>query len=585
MKAKRLGFSDRQLAHLWRSDEWAVRALRKELNVRPVFKTVDTCAAEFEAHTPYHYSTYDRENEAVRSDRKKVMILGGGPNRIGQGIEFDYCCVHAAFARRENGFETIMVNSNPETVSTDDDASDKPYFEPLTAEDVLNIADLEQPDGVIVQFGGQTPLNLAHDLERGGLKIIGTSPDSIDLAEDRKRFGAMIQDLGIRQPENGTAVSADEAVAIAEQIGFPVLVRPSYVLGGRAMAVVYDRETLINYMTHAIEASPERPVLIDDFLEDAYEFDVDAVSDPTAVVIGGIMQHIESAGVHSGDSACVLPPYMISDENLAEIRKSTHSMARALGVIGLMNVQYAVQDDAVYVLEVNPRASRTVPFVSKAIGVPLAKIAALTMVGITLKEQNFTEEVACPHIAVKEAVLPFNKFPNVDTVLGPEMKSTGEVMGIDNDFGLSFHKAQLGAGVRLPSEGTVFISVNDRDKEAVTAISRQLVDLGFKIVATGGTHAHLQGEGIPSERVLKLHEGRPHIVDEIKNGTVALMINTPAGEKSQTDEREIRRAATQYSVPYTTTLSGAAAAVAGIGSVKVTGGVRIRSLQEFHATK
>jgi len=585
MKAKRLGFSDRQLAHLWRSDEWAVRALRKELNVRPVFKTVDTCAAEFEAHTPYHYSTYDRENEAVRSDRKKVMILGGGPNRIGQGIEFDYCCVHAAFALRENGFETIMVNSNPETVSTDYDTSDKLYFEPLTAEDVLNIADLEQPDGVIVQFGGQTPLNLAHDLERGGLKIIGTSPDSIDLAEDRKRFGAMIQDLGIRQPENGTAVSADEAVAIAEQIGFPVLVRPSYVLGGRAMAVVYDRETLINYMTHAIEASPERPVLIDDFLEDAYEFDVDAVSDPTAVVIGGIMQHIESAGVHSGDSACVLPPYMISDENLAEIRKSTHSMARALGVIGLMNVQYAVQDDAVYVLEVNPRASRTVPFVSKAIGVPLAKIAALTMVGITLKEQNFTEEVACPHIAVKEAVLPFNKFPNVDTVLGPEMKSTGEVMGIDNDFGLSFHKAQLGAGVRLPSEGTVFISVNDRDKEAVTAISRQLVDLGFKIVATGGTHAHLQGEGIPSERVLKLHEGRPHIVDEIKNGTVALMINTPAGEKSQTDEREIRRAATQYSVPYTTTLSGAAAAVAGIGSVKVTGGVRIRSLQEFHATK
>jgi len=585
MKAKRLGFSDRQLAHLWRSDEWAVRALRKELNVRPVFKTVDTCAAEFEAHTPYHYSTYDRENEAVRSDRKKVMILGGGPNRIGQGIEFDYCCVHAAFALRENGFETIMVNSNPETVSTDYDTSDKLYFEPLTAEDVLNIADLEQPDGVIVQFGGQTPLNLAHDLERGGLKIIGTSPDSIDLAEDRKRFGAMIQDLGIRQPENGTAVSADEAVAIAEQIGFPVLVRPSYVLGGRAMAVVYDRETLINYMTHAIEASPERPVLIDDFLEDAYEFDVDAVSDPTAVVIGGIMQHIESAGVHSGDSACVLPPYMISDENLAEIRKSTHSMARALGVIGLMNVQYAVQDDAVYVLEVNPRASRTVPFVSKAIGVPLAKIAALTMVGITLKEQNFTEEVACPHIAVKEAVLPFNKFPNVDTVLGPEMKSTGEVMGIDNDFGLSFHKAQLGAGVRLPSEGTVFISVNDRDKEAVTAISRQLVDLGFKIVATGGTHAHLQGEGIPSERVLKLHEGRPHIVDEIKNGTVALMINTPAGEKSQTDEREIRRAAIQYSVPYTTTLSGAAAAVAGIGSVKVTGGVRIRSLQEFHATK
>lgn len=582
LKAKQHGFSDRQLAHLWRSDEWAVRALRKELGVAPVFKTVDTCAAEFEAYTPYHYSTYETDNEAIRSDRQKIMILGGGPNRIGQGIEFDYCCCHASYALKEDGFETIMVNSNPETVSTDYDTSDKLYFEPLTAEDVLSIADVEQPDGVIVQFGGQTPLNLARDLERGGLNIAGTSPDAIDLAEDRKRFGALIKELGIRQPENGTAISTDEAIAIAEQIGYPVLVRPSYVLGGRAMAIVYDREALIAYMRNAIEASPERPILIDRFLEDAHEFDVDAVADPTAVVIGGIMQHIESAGVHSGDSACVLPPYQISNTNLNELRNHTHALARALNVVGLMNIQFAIQGEDVFIIEVNPRASRTVPFVSKAIGVPLAKVAVRAMVGRTLVEQGFTREVPINHIAVKEAVLPFNKFPGVDTVLGPEMKSTGEVMGIDTDFGLSFQKAQLGAGVRLPQEGTVFLSVNDRDKEGLVPIAQQLSDLDFRLIATGGTCAFLKSHNIACNRIFKIQEGRPNILDAIKNGEISLMINTPAGEQSQAADPEIRKAAVQYGLPYTTTLSGAAAAVAGIQSLKNNSTIRIRSLQDFH---
>ncbi len=582
LKAKQHGFSDRQLAHLWRSDEWAVRALRKELGVAPVFKTVDTCAAEFEAYTPYHYSTYETDNEAIRSDRQKIMILGGGPNRIGQGIEFDYCCCHASYALKEDGFETIMVNSNPETVSTDYDTSDKLYFEPLTAEDVLSIADVEQPDGVIVQFGGQTPLNLARDLERGGLNIAGTSPDAIDLAEDRKRFGALIKKLGIRQPENGTAISTDEAIAIAEQIGYPVLVRPSYVLGGRAMAIVYDRDALIAYMRNAIEASPERPILIDRFLEDAHEFDVDAVADPTAVVIGGIMQHIESAGVHSGDSACVLPPYQISDTNLDELRSHTRALARALNVVGLMNIQFAIQGEDVFIIEVNPRASRTVPFVSKAIGVPLAKVAVRAMVGRTLKEQGFTREVPINHIAVKEAVLPFNKFPGVDTVLGPEMKSTGEVMGIDTDFGLSFQKAQLGAGVRLPQEGTVFLSVNDRDKEGLIPIAQQLSDMNFRLIATGGTCAFLKNHNIACNRIFKIQEGRPNILDAIKNGEISLMINTPAGEQSQAADPEIRKAAVQYGLPYTTTLSGAAAAVAGIQSLKNNSAIRIRSLQDFH---
>ncbi len=584
LKAKQHGFSDRQLAHLWQSDEWAVRALRKELGVAPVFKTVDTCAAEFEAYTPYHYSTYETDNEAIRSDRQKIMILGGGPNRIGQGIEFDYCCCHASYALKEDGFETIMVNSNPETVSTDYDTSDKLYFEPLTAEDVLSIADVEQPDGVIVQFGGQTPLNLARDLERGGLNIAGTSPDAIDLAEDRKRFGALIKELGIRQPENGTAISTDEAIAIAEQIGYPVLVRPSYVLGGRAMAIVYDREALIAYMRNAIEASPERPILIDRFLEDAHEFDVDAVADPTAVVIGGIMQHIESAGVHSGDSACVLPPYQISNTNLNELRNHTHALARALNVVGLMNIQFAIQGEDVFIIEVNPRASRTVPFVSKAIGVPLAKVAVRAMVGRTLVEQGFTREVPINHIAVKEAVLPFNKFPGVDTVLGPEMKSTGEVMGIDTDFGLSFQKAQLGAGVRLPQEGTVFLSVNDRDKEGLVPIAQQLSDLDFRLIATGGTCAFLKSHNIACNRIFKIQEGRPNILDAIKNGEISLMINTPAGEQSQAADPEIRKAAVQYGLPYTTTLSGAAAAVAGIQSLKNNSTIRIRSLQDFHTS-
>ena len=584
LKAKQHGFSDRQLAHLWQSDEWAVRALRKELGVAPVFKTVDTCAAEFEAYTPYHYSTYETDNEAIRSDRQKIMILGGGPNRIGQGIEFDYCCCHASYALKEDGFETIMVNSNPETVSTDYDTSDKLYFEPLTAEDVLSIADVEQPDGVIVQFGGQTPLNLARDLERGGLNIAGTSPDAIDLAEDLKRFGALIKELGIRQPENGTAISTDEAIAIAEQIGYPVLVRPSYVLGGRAMAIVYDREALIAYMRNAIEASPERPILIDRFLEDAHEFDVDAVADPTAVVIGGIMQHIESAGVHSGDSACVLPPYQISNTNLNELRNHTHALARALNVVGLMNIQFAIQGEDVFIIEVNPRASRTVPFVSKAIGVPLAKVAVRAMVGRTLVEQGFTREVPINHIAVKEAVLPFNKFPGVDTVLGPEMKSTGEVMGIDTDFGLSFQKAQLGAGVRLPQEGTVFLSVNDRDKEGLVPIAQQLSDMDFRLIATGGTCAFLKSHNIACNRIFKIQEGRPNILDAIKNGEISLMINTPAGEQSQAADPEIRKAAVQYGLPYTTTLSGAAAAVAGIQSLKNNSTIRIRSLQDFHTS-
>ena len=581
-KAKQYGFSDRQLAHLWNTSEWTVRALRGELSIQAVYKTIDTCAAEFEAYTPYHYSTYEDENEAIRSDRPKIMILGGGPNRIGQGIEFDYCCVHAAFALKEDGYETIMVNSNPETVSTDYDTSDKLYFEPLTAEDVLNIADLEEPDGVIVQLGGQTPLNLAHDLERGGVNIIGTSPDSIDLAEDRKRFGALIRQLGISQPDNGTATSVDEAVAVADAIGYPVLVRPSYVLGGRAMVIVYERKALLSYMEKAIQASPEHPILIDRFLEDAHEFDVDAVADDTTVVIGGIMQHIESAGVHSGDSACVLPPYDISGEHLDELRSHTHALAGALNVVGLMNVQFALQDNQVYIIEVNPRASRTVPFVSKTIGVPLAKVAARAMVGRSLAEQGLTGEISFDHIAVKEAVLPFAKFPGVDTLLGPEMKSTGEVMGIDTDFGLSFHKAQFGAGVRLPTSGAVFISVNDRDKEAVIPVARRLSELGFRIVATRGTHARLKAHHILAESILKIQQGRPNILDAIKNRTIVLMLNTPAGEAAQADDHKIRQATLQYGIPYTTTLAGASAAVAGIESLKRNGEVRIRSLQEFH---
>ncbi|MBI2951619.1 carbamoyl-phosphate synthase large subunit [bacterium] len=578
---KRLGFSDEQIGTLADRLPEQVRALRAQWSIRPVYKMVDTCAAEFAADTPYFYSTYEVENEAEPMSGAKAVVIGSGPIRIGQGIEFDYCSVHSAWALQRAGVRAIMVNSNPETVSTDYDTSDKLYFEPLTVEDVLNIAEVERPDGVIVQFGGQTPLNLAHGLEAAGLPIIGTSPDNIDIAEDRKRFSALIERLGIRQPENGTATRVDEAVAVAERVGYPVLVRPSFVLGGRAMVIVYDRDELARYMEMAMGVSGDRPILIDRFLEDAHEFDVDVVADGQEVVIGGIMQHIENAGIHSGDSACVLPPYAVSEENLADIRRHTHALARALNVVGLMNVQYAVQNGRIYVLEVNPRASRTVPFVSKVIGVPLAKVAARAMVGKSLREQGFTQEVDIRHIAVKEAVLPFIKFPGVDTVLGPEMKSTGEVMGLDTDFGLSFLKAQLSAGVRLPERGAVFISVNDRDKPGVLDIARRLDALSFTILATSGTQRFLVGHGVKATRIPKLNEDRPHIVDAIKSNQIALMINTPLGAQSQRDDAAIRRAAVQYNVPYTTTLSGAAAAVAGMESIR-TKPLRVKTLQEYH---
>ena len=580
-RAKEFGFSDRQLGFLLGCNEQTVRTRRIEAGVNPVFKTVDTCAAEFEAYTPYHYSTYESENEAARSDRRKIMILGGGPNRIGQGIEFDYCCVHACIALREDGFETIMVNSNPETVSTDYDTADKLYFEPLTVEDVLNIVDHEQPEGVIVQFGGQTPLNLARDLELGGVDIIGTSPASIDLAEDRQLFGKLLRDLGIRQPENGMASSVEEAVAVAERIGFPVLVRPSYVLGGRAMVIVYETGALETYMLEAIDVSPERPVLIDRYLDGAQEFDVDAVSDGEDVVIGGIMQHIEQAGVHSGDSACVLPPYDISDATLATLRDYTHDLARALNVIGLMNVQYAIHDDTVYVLEANPRASRTVPFVSKAIGKPLAKIAARTMVGQTLGDQGITEEIIPRHVSVKEAVLPFIKFPGADSLLGPEMKSTGEVMGIGDGFGVAFSKAQLGAGSGLPGQGAVFISVADRDKPAAVGVARDLQRAGLRLVATQGTRRFLQDNGVESEEILKVHEGRPHVEDAIRSNMFSLIINSPQDDSSLRDGYVVRRAAVTHNIPYTTTMAAARAATAGI-LAQNRESVAVRALQDYH---
>ena len=581
--AKAGGFSDRQLGHLTGVTEPRIRAARYEKGVRPVFKTVDTCAAEFEAHTPYHYSTYERENEAhARSARRKVMILGGGPNRIGQGIEFDYCCVHACFALREDGFETIMVNSNPETVSTDYDTADKLYFEPLTVEDVLHIVEHEQPEGVIVQFGGQTPLNLALELEANGVPVIGTSPRSIDLAEDRERFGNLLRRLRIRQPDNGMARSLPEAREIAERIGYPVLVRPSYVLGGRAMVTVYDEARLESYISSAISASPEHPVLIDRFLEGALEFDVDAVADADGdVLIGGIMQHIEHAGVHSGDSACVLPPHDIEPGHLRTLESHTRALARALNVRGLMNVQYAIHRGRVHVLEVNPRASRTVPFVSKATGRPLAKIAARVMVGRSLRDQGFAESPAPVHISVKEAVLPFSKFPGADGVLGPEMKSTGEVMGIGSEFGEAFLKAQLGAGSMLPSSGRVFISVNDRDKDGIVDVARRLGSAGFDLVATRGTRLHLERHGIEAEEILKVHEGHPHVEDAIRGREVALVINSPDDEQSQYDDAYVRRAAIMNGVPYTTTLAGAAAAADGIEALLRTE-ISVRALQDYH---
>jgi carbamoyl-phosphate synthase large subunit len=580
-EAKTYGFSDFQLGHLMGFEESEIRSSRIERGILPTFKSVDTCAAEFEAHTPYYYSTYETEDEARISEQKKIVILGGGPNRIGQGIEFDYCCVHAAFALKELGYETIMVNSNPETVSTDYDTSDKLYFEPLTLEDVLNIVERENPDGVIVQFGGQTPLNLATALEKAGVTIIGTSPDNIDKAEDRDRFTLLLKKLQLHQPPNGTATSAEDAIRVADEIGYPVVVRPSYVLGGRAMEIVYDEESLMGFMGRAIEASPEYPILIDKFLEDAIEIDVDAVADGERCVIAGIMEHIEEAGIHSGDSACVIPPFSLTDELIEGIKANTSALAEELNVVGLMNIQYAIKNDVIYILEVNPRASRTVPFVSKATGISWAKIAAKLMVGNTLSGLGVTREVEIDHIAVKEAVLPFKRFYGVDTVLGPEMKSTGEVMGIDADFGMAFAKSQMAAGQTLPLEGTVFISVMNKDKRHVVFIAKKLVDLGFHIVATMGTAKVLAKNGIPVKTVHKVNEGRPHIIDLIKNGEVHLIINTPSGKKPKADEVSIRSEAVIHDIPCITTISGASAAVNGIESM-IQRGISVQTIQEYH---
>lgn len=584
-KAKEFGYSDRQLAHLWGTTELAVRALRKEFGILPIYKTVDTCAAEFDAHTPYHYSSYDRENESLVSDRKKVIILGGGPNRIGQGIEFDYCCVHGVMALEEEGIESIMINCNPETVSTDYDTTDKLYFEPLTLEDVLNICDHEKPYGVIVSFGGQTPLKIAKALEQNGVRILGTSPEGIDLAEDRERFGALLRKLRIPHPKYGTAYSVNNAVLVAENIGYPVLVRPSYVLGGRAMEICYNGDAVREYMKKAVDVSPEHPVLIDRFLEDAFEFDVDAVSDGKDVMIGGVMEHIEEAGIHSGDSSCVIPPYMIPDTSLEEIKAYTVKLAKALKVVGLINVQFASKDGVVQVLEVNPRASRTVPFVSKAIGIPLAKIAAKVMVGRTIEELGIRDFDfrSIKHIAVKEAVFPFSKFPKVPIFLGPEMRSTGEVMGISRAFGGAIAKAQMSAGNTLPTSGMVFISVNNSDKNEITLnIVRGFVKLGFSIIATEGTARFLNDNGITSERVFKVNEGRPNVVDLIKDGRIQLVVNTPLGEESRYDEYAIGWAAIENKVSFITTLSAAATAVKGIESQK-GGSLTVNTIQEYHA--
>ena len=580
-RAKQMGFSDVRLGRLLGVSEDAVRAERERLGVIPVYKTVDTCAAEFVAHTPYLYSTYEGEDESQPTDRKKVVILGGGPNRIGQGIEFDYCCVHAAFALKEDGFEAIMVNCNPETVSTDYDTSDKLYFEPLTLEDVLNIVQREQPHGVIVQFGGQTPLKLAVPLERAGVPILGTPPDAIDRAEDRERFKRMLERLDLRQPANGTARSVEEAVVIAQDIAYPVLVRPSYVLGGRAMELVYDEASLRRYMREAVSVSAERPVLIDKFLDDATEVDVDALSDGRAVVIGGIMEHIELAGIHSGDSACSLPPRSLSAAVQSEIRRQTTLLAQELGVVGLMNIQFAVKEQQVFLIEVNPRASRTVPFVSKAIGIPLAKIAARVMAGKTLDELGFTQEVIPAHVNVKEAVFPFIKFPGVDTILGPEMKSTGEVMGVDQSFAMAFVKAQFAAGNILPETGTVFLSVRDRDKPATLPIARQLAENGFSMVATRGTCAFLRQHGLSVELVNKVLEGSPHIVDALQAGSIDLVINTTEGAQSIKDSFSIRRSSLECQVPYFTTVAGAEAAVEGIARLK-QGLLGVCPLQAYH---
>jgi carbamoyl-phosphate synthase large subunit len=582
-KAKEYGFSDRQLAEIWNIKEPAVRMMRKKMGVIPVYKTVDTCAAEFAASTPYHYSTYETENESVVSSKKKIIILGGGPNRIGQGIEFDYCCVHSVMALREEGFEMIMVNCNPETVSTDYDTTDKLYFEPLTLEDVLNICDHEQPYGVIVSFGGQTPLKICKALDENGVRILGTSPEGIDLAEDRERFGALLRKLNIPHPKYGTAYTVSNAVLVAEQIGFPVLVRPSYVLGGRAMEVCYTKEALRDYMKKAVDVSPDHPVLIDCFLEDAFEYDVDCVCDGKDVMIGGVMQHIEEAGIHSGDSACVLPPYMMSEKNLNEMMGYTVRLAKALKVVGLMNVQYAMKNGVVYVLEVNPRASRTVPFVSKATGIPLAKVAAKVMVGRTLEELGYKDYDfrKLKHVSVKEAVFPFAKFPKTRVFLGPEMRSTGEVMGISDNFGASVAKSQIAASNALPDEGTVFFSVNNNDKNEITLnIARELIELGFSLIATEGTVKFFASNGIACERVYKVNESRPNSVDLIKNGKIQLVINTPLGESSRYDEYAIGWAALEHKVSFITTLSAAATAVKAIKTAR-DNGLTVKSIQEY----
>jgi carbamoyl-phosphate synthase large subunit len=593
---KRQGFSDRQIAFATKTTEDEVRAYRKGLGIVPVYKTVDTCAAEFEALTPYYYSTYEEESEVLPSDKPKVMILGGGPNRIGQGIEFDYCCCHASYALSKQGYETIMVNSNPETVSTDYDTSDRLYFEPLTKEDVLNIIEAEQPEGIVIQFGGQTPLKLAVPLqeflnrpetqEALNTKIWGTSPDSIDIAEDRERFEKILRQLDIKQPDNGNARSYGEALEIARRITYPVVVRPSYVLGGRAMEIVYSDTELERYMTFAVQVEPDHPILIDKFLENAVEVDVDAIADQTGrVVIGGIMEHIEQAGIHSGDSACSLPAVSLPSAVLDKIRTWTVQLAKALKVVGLMNIQFAVvgtqgYSPQVYILEANPRASRTVPFVSKATGVPLAGLASRIMSGETLESLGFTQEVIPKHIAVKEAVLPFEKFAGTDTILGPEMRSTGEVMGIDVDFGSAFAKAELGASQRLPLSGTVFVSTNDRDKPSVISVVKDFMELGFHVVATEGTRKALKEHGLDVELVLKLHEGRPHVLDSIKNQKIQLIINTPSGEEARADGRLIRRSALAYKIPIVTTISGAKATAAAIRSLQ-TQPLEVKALQDY----
>jgi carbamoyl-phosphate synthase large subunit len=586
LKAKQLGFSDRQIAALVGATEDDVRALRKKLGLVPSFRLVDTCAAEFEAYTPYYYSTYDRGDDEVRKTAtRKVMILGGGPNRIGQGIEFDYCCVHAAFALKELGFETIMVNSNPETVSTDYDTSDKLYFEPLTLEDVLHIYEREQCWGAIVQFGGQTPLNLALGLQANGVNIIGTTPQSIEVAEDRKLFAAMLDKLEIPQPPNGIATNEDEALAAANKLGYPVLVRPSFVLGGRAMQIVYSDDEVRHYMRFAVEASPERPVLVDKFLEEAFEVDVDAIADigigGDTVVVGGMLEHIEFAGCHSGDAAMVLPPHSIWPENIETMRRYTHAMARELKVAGLMNVQFAIKGRKVYVLEVNPRASRTVPFVSKAIGVPLAKLAAKVMTGKTLTELGFTREIWPKYFSVKESVFPFSKFPGQDILLGPEMRSTGEVMGIGADWGEAYAKSQMAAAPALPTKGKIFISVRDSDKPHAVPMAKTFADLGFELCATGGTAKVLTDHGLKIQTLFKLSEGRPNVLDLIKNGEVQLVINTPAGKTPRVDEVKIRSAAVAHRIPIMTTLAGAKAAALGIAALRDKG-LSVRPIQEYH---